>query len=120
MIRTRGLTHVHLAVSDLDRSLRFYTEVFGMEEQFRDGPGLVFLRTPGAEDSITLNHQPNRTGRGSAGIEHIGFRLIDKTDLDAAIRLVEASGGQLVERGEHQPGRPFAYVSDPDGYVIEL
>jgi catechol 2,3-dioxygenase-like lactoylglutathione lyase family enzyme len=36
------------------------------------------------------------------------------------IRQVEAAGGRLVERGEHAPGIPFAYVADPDGYLIEL
>ena len=38
MIKTEGLTHIQLVVSDLDRSLRFYEQVFGMEEMFRDGP----------------------------------------------------------------------------------
>ena len=120
MIRTEGLTHVQLVVSDLDRSLRFYTEVFGMTELFRDGPDLVFLRTPGSVDSITLNHQPDHTWTGSGGIQHIGFRLVDRADLDEAIRQVEGAGGRLVERGEHQPGQPFAYVADPDGYIIEF
>jgi len=31
-----------------------------------------------------------------------------------------AAGGTLIERGEHAPGVPFAYVKDPDGYLIEL
>jgi len=31
-----------------------------------------------------------------------------------------AAGGRLVARGEHAPGIAFAYVADPDGYVIEL
>ena len=43
MIKTQGLTHIHLVVQDLDKSLRFYESVFGMEEQFRDGPGTVCL-----------------------------------------------------------------------------
>ena len=30
------------------------------------------------------------------------------------------AGGTLVKRGEHAPGVPFAYIRDPDGYVIEL
>jgi catechol 2,3-dioxygenase-like lactoylglutathione lyase family enzyme len=120
MIRTRGLTHVHLVVEDLDRSLRFYTEVFGMEEQFRDGPSMVFLSTPGAEDSITLNGQPGDPRIGRGGVDHVGFRLVDKADLDDAVRQVEAAGGSVVERGEHRPGVPYAYVSDPDGYLIEL
>ena len=33
MIKTQGLTHIHLVVRDLNRSLRFYTAVFGMEER---------------------------------------------------------------------------------------
>ena len=120
VIRTEGLTHVHQIVEDLDRSLRFYTEAFGLEEQFRDGPSIVFLRTPGSADSITLNGRRGDPRIGRGGIDHLGFRLVDKADLDDAVRQVEAAGGRLVERGEHQPGVPFAYVEDPDGYRIEL
>jgi catechol 2,3-dioxygenase-like lactoylglutathione lyase family enzyme len=120
VIRTQGLTHVHLIVSDLERSLRFYEQVFGMNEEFRDGPNMVFLTTPGSQDSITFNEQANDPRIGAGGVDHLGFRLVDKADLDDAIRQVEDAGGRLVERGEHAPGVPFAYVSDPDGYVIEL
>jgi catechol 2,3-dioxygenase-like lactoylglutathione lyase family enzyme len=55
MIQTQGLTHIHLMVGDLERSLRFYQGVFGMRELFRDGEAMVFLNTPGSRDSITLN-----------------------------------------------------------------
>ena len=36
MLKTHGLTHISLAVRDLDRTLRFYTQVFGVREYFRD------------------------------------------------------------------------------------
>jgi catechol 2,3-dioxygenase-like lactoylglutathione lyase family enzyme len=123
MIRTEGLTHIHLRVSDLDRSLAFYQRVFGLEEMFREGPNMVFLRTPGRRDTITLNEDPDqdkaRVG-DSGGIAHFGFRLADDADLELAIQEVRAAGGTLVRRGEHSPGEPYAYVTDPDGYVIEL
>lgn len=120
-MRTLGLTHVHLMVSDLARSLRFYTDAFGLEEQFRSGADMVFLSTPGARDTITLNagHGSSEAGPGG-GIEHIGFRLAPGQDLGEAISDVEAAGGKLVRRGEHAPGVPFAYVADPDGYLIEI
>jgi catechol 2,3-dioxygenase-like lactoylglutathione lyase family enzyme len=40
--------------------------------------------------------------------------------LDDAVRQVVEAGGRLVERGERASGDSFAYVADPDGYVIEL
>lgn len=122
MIETGGLHHIHLVVRDLERSLRFYQSVFGMQEQFRVGPDMVFLSTPGSDDLITLNqnerekHQAGQSG----GIAHFGFKLRRGSDLDAAAGEVECAGGQLLSRGEHAPGVPFVYVSDPDGYVIEL
>ena len=121
-IRTEGLTHLHLAVRDLDQSLRFYLGVFGMEELFREGEGMVFLRTPGAADTVTLRRSASsddRPGDGG-GIGHFGFRLADEEDLDRAVEEVERAGGRLIRRGEHPDGQPFAYVTDPDGYVIEL
>jgi catechol 2,3-dioxygenase-like lactoylglutathione lyase family enzyme len=122
MIKTEGLTHIHLMVHNLDRSLRFYKDVFGMQEQFRDGEAMVFLNTPGSRDSITLHEDPAMVevaGR-SGGVAHFGFRLANKPDLDAAIAEVEKAGGKLLSRGEHAPGVHYAYVADPDGYVIEF
>jgi catechol 2,3-dioxygenase len=122
MIRTEGLTHIHLVVRDLERSLRFYRDVFGMHELFREGSSMVFLRTPGAEDTVTLNADPalHHLAGDNGGIQHAGFRLIDKADLDRAVEEVIAAGGRLLRRGEHEPGHPFAYVADPDGYTLEL
>lgn len=119
MIETEGLTHIHLFVADLDRSLRFYRDVFGFEEMFRDGPRMVFLRPPNTADTITLNEDPDKAGQ-TGGVGHIGFRLVDKNELVRAIEEVERSGGRLLERAEHRPGSPYAYVVDPDGHVIEL
>jgi catechol 2,3-dioxygenase-like lactoylglutathione lyase family enzyme len=122
MIKTQGLTHIHLMVRNRERSLRFYQEVFGMRERFRDGDAMVFLNTPGSQDSITLNEDPSGLDLAgqSGGIAHFGFRLANKPDLDAAIQEVEKFGGRLISRGEHAPGVTYAYVADPDGYVIEL
>jgi catechol 2,3-dioxygenase-like lactoylglutathione lyase family enzyme len=122
MIRTEGITHIHIVVRDLERSLRFYTQVFGMQELFREDSTMVFLRTPGAADTLTLNEDPAlREDAGvSGGFQHFGFRLRDKADLDRAVQEVETAGGRLLRRGEHEPGHPFAYVADPDGYTLEL
>ncbi len=121
MIKTQGLTHIHLVVRDLERSLAFYKGAFGLEERFRDGPKMVFLNTPGTTDLITLNEDGAERDRAgvSAGVAHFGFRRVD-TELDEAIEVVEAHGGALIEKGEHHPGHAYAYVRDPDGYVIEL
>ncbi len=121
MIETEGLSHIHLVVADMGRALAFYQDVFGMSEVFREGDDLVFLNTPGAGDTITLNSSGPREAAGtSGGVEHFGFRLKPGVDLDDAIRQIEAAGGALVRRGEHAPGAPYAYVTDPDGYEIEL
>lgn len=122
MIKTQGLTHIHLVVRDLERSLRFYQGVFGMQERFRDGPKMVFLNTPGSQDTITLNEDPAEAELAgvNGGVAHFGFRLADAAALDAGIAEIEAAGGRLIRRGEHAPGVAFAYVEDPDGYVIEL
>ena len=121
MIRTQGLTHIHLIVRDMERSVRFYRKVFGMRERFRVSDELVFLNTPGSKDVITLHEDPKMASLAgtSGGIAHFGFGLVD-ADLDAAIKEVEKAGGKLLERGEHTAGVLYAYVCDPDGYVIEL
>jgi catechol 2,3-dioxygenase-like lactoylglutathione lyase family enzyme len=120
-----GIRHVHLLVADSDRAVAFYREAFGMLERFRDGP-IVFVGTPAGGDSLALHQATTeaeraRVGR-QGGWEHFGIHLRDRSTggVDAAIERVTAAGGALLERGQHASGPPYAYVADPDGYVIEL
>ena len=120
---TRGVRHVHLLVADLDRSVAFYGAVFGMKVQFRDGD-ILFLRSPGNDDDLALHLAATAEDRArvgtSGGVEHFGIYVRDRSRLDDAVAAVEDAGGSLVDRGEHAPGVPYAYISDPDGYVIEI
>ena len=43
MIRTHGLTHLNLEVADPDRSLKFYEQLFGVKEYFRDENSIQVL-----------------------------------------------------------------------------
>jgi len=118
MVRTHGLTHISLAVRDPERSLRFYSEVFGVREYFRD-ESQIQVQGPGPHDVIAFEKAESNAGL-VGGISHFGFRLTKASDIDVAVAEVERAGGRVLRRGEFSPGFPFAYVVDPDGYEIEI
>lgn len=118
MIRTYGLTHIGLAVRDLNRSFRFYRDVFGVREVYRDATSLQ-VQTPGSHDVIVFEKDEANAGL-MRGVTHIGFRLIDPGDVDAAAESVRQAGGEISERGEFVPGEPYVFVKDPDGYPVEI
>ncbi len=115
-VKAVGINHIHINVRDVERSVRFYKEAFGMVETFRAEPKLAFVCPPGSRDSLAL-HEAEPIG--SQGFQHFGFKL-EVHDLDRAIEQVERAGGKLVSRGKHGGQFPYAYVADPDGYEIEL
>jgi len=59
MVRTYGLTHINLVVRDVERSLRFYGEVFGVEEYGRS-EGLVHNKR--ASRKLTGSDAPAKNG----------------------------------------------------------
>ncbi len=117
MANLAGIGHVHLIVADHERAARFYGEAFGLKEHFRLRDRLVFM---GNDDAtlIVLDGEQPVAGRGD--IEHVGLSLAPGQNLDAAVEDVVRAGGRVVQRGEHAPGMPFAYVTDPDGNRLEL
>lgn len=119
MARTKGLAHIQITVADLDRALRFYRGALGMEEMFRvEDEGLVMLRTPGSHETFTLNHgEPASSGK-MGGIAHFGF-LVEPAAMDELLAAVERAGGRVLRRGDRD-GDPYAFVTDPDGYKVEL
>ena len=118
MIRTYGLTHVVLSVRDAERAFRFYHEVFGVTEVWRDDTR-IDVQTPGSRDIIVFDQAGEQAG-SMGGIAHIGFRLVDPNDLPAAVEAVTRAGGIVLSQGEFVPGEPYAFVTDPDGYELEI
>jgi len=136
MINSRGIFHTHLVVKDRERSLRFYSGLFGMQKspEYEDGD-LIFLHTPGSRDLLVLN--PSGTAgypggcakeiereRGLAGVQggasHFGVMLATQEDFETAIEAAPTFGGKLVTRCEHGGAFRHAYIADPDGYVVEI
>ncbi|HEY2166045.1 MAG TPA: VOC family protein [Jatrophihabitantaceae bacterium] len=112
-----GIGHVHLIVADHERAARFYGDAFGLKEHFRVRDRLVFM---GTDDATLIVLDAEQTAAGKGGIDHLGLTLASGQDLDAAVDDVVSAGGRVVQRGEHEPGMPFAYVTDPDGNLLEL
>lgn len=118
MIKTLGLTHLALTVSDLERSFQFYHDVFGMLAVYRE-PHFLQAQTPGARDVLVLEEGTENVGR-SGGIKHFGFRLTDPRDIDRTAKAIERAGGTIKHRGEFCPGEPYIFFADPDGYEVEV
>ena len=117
MIKTYGLSHINLEVADPEVSLRFYSELFGVKEYFRDEESIQVLG-PGPHDVLAFVRSA-RAGR-AGGISHFGFRLTKAADIDEAVEAATRAGARILRRGEFSPGFPFLYILDPDGYEIEI
>ena len=119
-VRAEGFNHLHINVRDLKRSIRFYQEAFGLKVGFSAGKNLIFMVPHAGGHSLALHLVgPDEPVGMAGGFQHFGFKL-DKADHDRVIAQVEKAGGKLVSRGKHDGRYPYAYVSDPDGYMIEL
>lgn len=141
----QGFSHIGIGVSDLDRSIRFYTEVFGFAQLYRldfeNNEVAATMEQEGAFRSAMLLRDDVRvellqwvdvpaTGSGERkpmtdlGFTHLSFRV---DDLDELTEAVLAAGGAVVEETRTVLGDPadpsstrLIYLTDPDGTRIEL
>ena len=121
------LLHTMLRVGDLDRSINFYTNVLGMQLLRRsENPeykySLAFVGYEGnpaqAEIELTYNHGTSSYDLGTA----YGHIALGVADAYAAVDKIKAAGGNVTrEAGPVKGGATvIAFVTDPDGYKIEL
>jgi catechol 2,3-dioxygenase-like lactoylglutathione lyase family enzyme len=117
-VPTYGLTHLALGVRDVERAFGFYEAVFGMVAVYRNDDFLQ-AQTPGMRDVLVFERTDATPGT-TGSIAHFGFRLRAPAELARAIEAVTDAGGEVVESGEFCPGEPYAFVRDPDGYLVEI
>jgi len=121
------LLHTMLRVGNLQRSIDFYTQVLGMQLlRTSENPeykySLAFVGYEGnpaqAEIELTYNWGTEHYEMGTA----YGHIALGVTDAYAACEKIRAAGGNVTrEAGPVKGGKTvIAFVTDPDGYKIEL
>ena len=115
--------HVHLKVSDLDRSVRFYTEAFGFQVQQRWGDSAAFLAAGDYHHHIGLNTWESKGAppapRRSAGLYHFAILYPNRVELARALRRLVEHGVDIDGAADHGVSEAI-YLHDPDGNGIEI
>ena len=121
------LLHTMFRVTDMEKSIDFYTNIFGMKllrrKDFPEGKfTLVFLGYGNEEDNtvieLTHNWETDSYEMGTA----YGHIAIGVEDAYKACDEISAKGGDVVRPAGPMKGTTtvIAFVKDPDGYMIEL
>lgn len=108
--------HVHVGVDDLERSAAFYTRLFGAEPiVHKDDYAKWMLDDPQLNFAIS-------TGRGAAGVQHLGIETGSGAELAEVAGRLEAAGGPIVAEAEaaccYARSRKN-WIADPQGLVWE-
>ena len=116
---TYGLTHLAVSVKDIEKTLRFYMSVFDMHVMYHE-KDMIQLTTPGCNDILVFQQNPDISAGNSGGIAHFGFRLRNAEDIELLKQKVVKAGGIIKDQGEFVPGSPYVFFLDPDGYEVEI
>jgi catechol 2,3-dioxygenase len=115
--------HVHLKVADLQRALKFYAGVLGLEVTQRYGDGAVFLSAGGYHHHIALNTWESLGGQppapGTTGLYHTAIVYPTRAALATALRRVLVANIPLQGAADHGVSESI-YLSDPDQNGVEL
>ncbi|MBO6938623.1 MAG: VOC family protein [Deltaproteobacteria bacterium] len=110
----RGINHVTLSVSDIDRSFAFYRDVVGLRPIARWARGAYFLA---GDQWIALSLDAATRMGALAEYSHLAFD-VSPADFDSAAAAVRDSDATVFK--ENRSEGASLYFLDPDGHKLEL
>lgn len=117
------LLHTRYRVNDLEQTVRFYTEILGLQEVRRHksprGSELVFLKAPESEELIEICCYPaSGPVQVQPDLTHLAFSV---PSLEEFSKHLAAHGLKYSDGPTLRPdGSGFAFIDAPEGYEIEL
>lgn len=115
--------HVHLKVSEIERSEAFYRDVLGFETTARYGAQAVFMSAGGYHHHLGLNTWQSKGSRpapaSAPGLFHFAVLYPTRKALAGALKRVLESGTSVDGASDHVVSESI-YLHDPDGNGIEL
>lgn len=122
-MRVTRLLHTRMRVTDMDQTIRFYTEVLGLEVLERKtsprGSHLAFLRVPNSDELIELcSFPPSGPVKVQEDLVHLAFQV---ESLDETIAALNKQGITITDGPtKTASGSRFVFIDAPDGYEVEL
>ncbi len=124
MIRLRGIDHVAFSVSDLEKSLKFYTEVLGLKISKREHqkPGMEYFLDCGS--SLIGLIQGEKEGQkhlfqdGGLGGNHVSFR-VPAQEFDRYVEELKALDVTIIFQKKREKSWSL-YFLDPDDNKLEI
>ena len=114
--------HIHLTVSNMDKSLKFYRDILGFEIT-NTLPGAVFLSAGGYHHHIGLNtwstDNSQKPQEGQIGLYHFAILYPSRKELAKVIKNLLDAKYQIGGASDHGVSEAI-YLEDPDGNGIEL
>ncbi|MDG6902156.1 MAG: VOC family protein [Nitrososphaerota archaeon] len=107
-----GIIDVAIVVTDAKKSLKWYTEVLGLEP--RDTKGHWITVAPKGSKTVLHICESEEPEKGNTGIA-LGTKNLDET-----YRELKSKGVKFIHPPKDEGWGPFAQLEDPDGNIIWL
>lgn len=115
--------HIHLTVSDLERSLKFYRDILGFEITQGYGDSAVFLSAGGYHHHIGLNTWAGKGAdpppAGRTGLYHFAILYPSRKELARVVKRLYELNYKIEGASDHGVSESI-YLTDPDKNGVEL